>query len=65
MKKILLTLSALAFAVLPGCQKYEYNTDFTMPTELVSPATVSLDVTSSKKWNSAGTAAVQLMAACF
>lgn len=60
MKKILIMLSALAFAVLPGCQKYEYNTDFTLPTELVSPATVSLDVTSSQKvelsWNGGGAA---------
>ncbi len=37
--------AALAFG---ACQKYELNTDFTVPTELNNPASVALDVTSTK-----------------
>ena len=58
MKKTLSILAAvLAFA---GCQKYEFNTDFSMPTELNSPSAVTLDVTSSEtvvlSWNGGGAA---------
>ena len=54
MKKITLLLSALL--ALGACQKhYEFNTDFTLPTELDSPSAVSLDVTSTQtvvlSWN--------------
>ena len=47
MKKKLLFIAAAVLG-LAGCQKYELNTDFTMPTELESPSNVILDVTSSK-----------------
>ena len=47
MKKNLILLSAL-FAALTGCtQKYELNSEFTMPDELVSPEKVVLNVTSA------------------
>ncbi len=45
LNKIAIVCSAvLTFA---GCQQYELNTDFTVPTALVSPEAVVLDVTSS------------------
>ncbi len=44
--KIAIVVAAvLAFG---ACQKYELNTDFTVPTELNNPASVTLDVTSTK-----------------
>ena len=47
MKKIIPILTALL--ALAGCQKhYEFNTDFTMPQSVDSPASVVLDVTSSQ-----------------
>lgn len=47
MKKKLISFVAIV-AALCGCtQKYELDTDFTMPTVLDSPASVTLDVTSS------------------
>jgi len=59
MKKLFFIAAAL-LAVVASCTKYEFNTEFTMPTELVSPATVTLDVTSSKtvvlSWNGGGAA---------
>lgn len=50
---------AAAVLTLVGCQpKYELDTAFTMPTELVSPSNVTLDVTSSEtvvlSWNGGG-----------
>ncbi len=58
MKKTLLFISAVALAAVTGCQKYEFNTDFSMPTELQAPPTVQLDVTSSEtivlSWNGGG-----------
>ena len=46
--------------IAAGCQKYELNTDFSMPVELDSPSNVILDVTSSKtvvlSWNGGGAA---------
>lgn len=51
----MLFISAVALAAVIGCQKYELNTDFSMPTELQAPPTVQLDVTSSEtivlSWN--------------
>ncbi len=47
MKKILSLIAAVA--ALVGCQKhYELNSDFEMPTSLESPASVTLDVTSTQ-----------------
>ena len=47
MKKIIPILTLLL--ALTGCKKtYEFNTDFTLPTSLNSPANVVLDVTSSQ-----------------
>ncbi len=47
MKKIIPILTLLL--ALVGCKKtYEFNTDFTMPATLSSPAAVTLDVTSSE-----------------
>lgn len=47
MKRNLLILITLLTAVFGCTQKYELDTEFTMPTELASPASVVLDVTSS------------------
>ena len=47
MKRILSLIAAAALVAVTGCQRYELNTDFTQPTELESPAEVTLDVTSS------------------
>jgi len=60
MKKILCIFSVLLVA-LASCQKhYELNTDFTMPTSLSSPSSVTLDVTSSEtvefSWTGGGAA---------
>lgn len=59
MKKILLICSV--FLALVACQEdYEMNADFTVPTELDSPASVQLDVTSSApvklSWSGGGAA---------
>ncbi|MGM9739552.1 MAG: SusE domain-containing protein, partial [Candidatus Cryptobacteroides sp.] len=58
MKKKLLFIAAAVLGIAAGCQKYELNTDFTMPTELESASNVILDVTSSKtvvlSWNGGG-----------
>lgn len=57
MKKTLCFLAAM-LAIVSGCVKYEFNTEFQMPAELVSPAPVTLDVTSSEtvvlSWNGGG-----------
>jgi hypothetical protein len=57
MKQILYSL-AIACLTFACTEKYEYNTDFTMPTELSSPADVTLDVTSSAvvtlEWSGGG-----------
>lgn len=46
MKKILLICSV--FLAMVSCQEdYELNADFTVPTELNSPASIQLDVSSS------------------
>jgi hypothetical protein len=47
MKRNLLILITLLTAVFGCTQKYELDTEFTMPTELASPSSVVLDVTSS------------------
>lgn len=57
MKKILLICSALL--AMMSCQEdYELNTGFTVPSELVSPTSIQLDVTSSVpvvlSWNGGG-----------
>lgn len=48
MKKKILFIAAAVLGIAAGCQKYELNTDFSMPVELDSPSNVILDVTSSK-----------------
>jgi len=59
MKKTLCFIAA-ALTVIVGCTKYEFNTEFSVPTELVSPDAVTLDVTSSKNvvlsWNGSAAA---------
>ena len=60
MKNRILILAA-ALAALAGCQKkYELNPDFSLPTELDSPAAVALDVTSTDRivlsWTGGGAA---------
>ncbi|MCQ2115558.1 MAG: SusE domain-containing protein [Bacteroidales bacterium] len=59
MKKIF-TFIAAALALATGCQRYELNTEFSLPDELVSPSEVTLDVTSSNtvvlSWNGGGAA---------
>ena len=48
MKRVITIL--LAFAALVGCKtKYEFNAEFTTPTELDAPEEVDLDVTSSER----------------
>ena len=47
MKRNLLIFITLLAAVFGCTQKYELDTEFTMPTELASPSSVVLDVTSS------------------
>lgn len=62
MKNAILLAAAVSFAAVTGCQeyKYEFDTDFTVPEELVTVPTVQLDVTSSEKvvlsWNGGGAA---------
>ena len=60
MKKKLLFIAAAVLGIAAGCQKYELNTDFSMPVELDSPSNVILDVTSSStvvlSWNGGGAA---------
>ena len=60
MKKKILFIAAAVLGIAAGCQKYELNTDFSMPVELDSPSNVILDVTSSKtvvlSWNGGGAA---------
>jgi hypothetical protein len=48
MKKNLILMITLLAAVFGCTQKFELDTDFTMPSELESPAAVTLDVTSSQ-----------------
>lgn len=48
MKKNLILMITLLAAVFGCAQKFELDTNFTMPTELESPASVTLDVTSSE-----------------
>jgi hypothetical protein len=59
MKRIIY-LAVCTLLVLSCTEKYEYNADFTAPTELSSPASVTLDVTSSAvvvlEWNGGGAA---------
>jgi hypothetical protein len=59
MKRIIY-LAVSTLLVLSCTEKYEYNTDFTAPTELVSPDNVTLDVTSSAnvllEWSGGGAA---------
>lgn len=47
MKRIIAIL--LAFSALVGCKEYEFNAEFTLPTELDAPEEVQLDVTSSER----------------
>ena len=59
MKKILLICSV--FLAMVSCQEdYELNADFTVPTELNSPASIQLDVSSSVpvvlSWSGGGAA---------
>jgi len=58
MKKIISIFAAILAVV--GCQKYEFNTDFTMPTTLDGPSSVTLDVTSTETviltWEGGGAA---------
>jgi hypothetical protein len=57
MKRIiyLITIASLTYSC---ADKFEYNTDFTSPTELNSPASIALDVTSPEtivlEWNGGG-----------
>ena len=37
MKKKILFIAAAVLGIAAGCQKYELNTDFSMPVELDSP----------------------------
>lgn len=57
MKKLSFIAAAL-LAIATGCTTYELNTEFAMPQALVSPSTVTLDVTSSStvvlSWNGGG-----------
>jgi len=59
MKKII-SLFAAVLAIVGCQQKYEYNTDFTMPDTLDGPSAVTLDVTSSQtvvlSWTGGGAA---------
>jgi hypothetical protein len=59
MKRIIY-LAVCTLLVLSCTEKYEYNADFTAPTELSSPTGVILDVTSSAvvvlEWNGGGAA---------
>lgn len=60
MKNAILLTAAVSLAAVTGCQKYEFDTDFSVPTELVTAPAVQLDVTSSKtvvlSWNGGGAA---------
>ncbi|MDR2449398.1 MAG: SusE domain-containing protein [Prevotellaceae bacterium] len=58
--KHIICLAVCTLLVCSCTEKYEYNTDFTAPTSLVSPASVTLDLTSSAnvilEWNGGGAA---------